>query len=73
MVFFAFSLYMFVWFGLVFHNMRQFFLILYMSEHHFSDHKKRRIIKKREKEQGLKSKRGKTSFEKLHVSKKMGG
>jgi hypothetical protein len=35
--FFAFSLYMFVWFGLVFHNMRQFFLILYMPEHHFGD------------------------------------
>jgi hypothetical protein len=33
---------------------------------------KRRILKKRksEKEQGFKSKRGKTSFEKLHVSKK---
>jgi hypothetical protein len=32
---------------------------------------KRRIIKKeeKEKEQGLKSKRGETSFEKLHVSK----
>jgi hypothetical protein len=27
-------------------------------------------LKKREKEQGLRSKRGKTSFEKLHVSKK---
>jgi hypothetical protein len=34
---------------------------------------KRRILKKKEKkekEQGLKSKRGKTSFEKLHVSKR---
>jgi hypothetical protein len=31
--------------------------------------RKRRILKKRE-EQGLKSKRGETSFEKLHVSKK---
>jgi hypothetical protein len=31
---------------------------------------KRRILKKREKEQGLKSKRGKTLFEKLHVSKR---
>jgi hypothetical protein len=30
---------------------------------------KRRILKKKEKEQGLKSKRGETSFEKLHVSK----
>jgi hypothetical protein len=35
-------------------------------------HSKRRIIKKekKEKEQGLKSKRGKTSFEKLYVCKK---
>jgi hypothetical protein len=31
---------------------------------------KRRILEKKEKEQGLKSKRGKTSFEKLHVSKR---
>jgi hypothetical protein len=30
---------------------------------------KRRILEKKEKEQGLKSKRGETSFEKLHVSK----
>jgi hypothetical protein len=29
--------------------------------------------KKKEKEQGLKSKRGKTSFEKLHVSRKKKG
>jgi hypothetical protein len=30
---------------------------------------KRRILEKKEKEQGLKSKRGETAFEKLHVSK----
>jgi hypothetical protein len=30
---------------------------------------KRRILKKKKKEQGLKSKRGETSFEKLHVLK----
>jgi hypothetical protein len=30
---------------------------------------KRRILKKKKKEQGLKSKRGETTFEKLHVSK----
>jgi hypothetical protein len=31
---------------------------------------KRRILKKREKEEGSKSKRGKISFEKLQISKK---
>jgi hypothetical protein len=31
---------------------------------------KRRILKKREKEQGLKNKRGKISFENLYVSKR---
>jgi hypothetical protein len=31
---------------------------------------KRRILKQKREEQGLKSKRGETSLEKLHVSKK---
>jgi hypothetical protein len=31
---------------------------------------KRRILEKRKKEHGLKSKRGETSFEKLHVFKR---
>jgi hypothetical protein len=30
---------------------------------------KRRILEKKKKQQGLKSKRGETSFKKLHVSK----
>jgi hypothetical protein len=34
---------------------------------------KRRILEKKREEQGLKSKIGETSFEKLHVSKKKRG
>jgi hypothetical protein len=34
---------------------------------------KRRILEKKREEQGLKSKRGETSFEKLHVLKKERG
>jgi hypothetical protein len=34
---------------------------------------KRRILKKKRREQGLKSKRGETSYEELHVQKKKRG